>query len=232
MIQKQSMDNIKNYINQSRKVYMERKETTLHKNINVIIKDPLPEHISLAKVLEYIEKLIPKHLVYNIDSIYIGDFEFMRQKEINAVYMDGALYIFNLQKNESDLAEDIVHAVSHAVEERYSRELYEVQKIIDEFYAKRIKLYHVLLAYDHKVDIDQFKNMDYDEAFDKFLYQQIGYDKLEHFVMNLFLSPYAVTSVREYFGSAFEEYFLGNKEELAQLSPVAYNKIEYLANGD
>jgi len=226
------MENVKQYINQSSTVYMERKETTLYKNINVIVKDRLPDHISLSKILDYVEKLIPKHLVYNIDAMYIGDFDFMREKDINAVYTDGALYISNLQKSDSDLADDIVHEISHAVEERYSRELYEDQKLIEEFYNKRIKLFHVLKAYEYEVDIEWFKNLEYDERFDTFLYQKVGYDKLEHFVMNLFVSPYAVTSVREYFGAAFEEYFLGEKEELAKLSPVAYNKIEYLTNGD
>jgi|TARA_Y100000034_G_scaffold20628_3_gene23625 hypothetical protein len=226
------MEKVKEYIDQSRKVYMEKKEATLHNTIKVIVKDPLPNNISLVKILDYIEKLIPKHLAYNIDAMYIGDFQFMREKEINAVYTDGALYIANVQKNESDLAEDIVHEISHAVEERYSAQIYQDQKLVEEFYNKRIKLFHVLQAYEYKVDIEWFKNMDYDEKFDGFLYQQVGYDRLEHFVMDLFLSPYAVTSVREYFGTAFEEYFLGKKEELAQISPVAYNKIEYLVNGD
>jgi len=223
---------VKNYIAQTKNVYMERKETTFHQDVSVIVKDPLPNNISLVKVLTYIEKLIPKHLVYNIDAIYIGDFEFMREQEINALYTDGALYIFNLQRNEADLAEDIVHEISHAVEEKFSQIAYEDQKIAGEFYEKRIKLYHVLHAYDYKVDIESFKNLDYDDKFDTFLHKEIGYDKLEHFIMNLFLSPYAVTSIREYFGAGFEEYFLGKKEELAKISPALYTKIEYIVNGD
>jgi hypothetical protein len=49
-----------------------------------------------------------------------------------------------------------------------------------------------------------------------------------HFVGGLFPSPYAATSVREYFARGFEEYTMSNKKELKQSCPVLYNKIEAL----
>ena len=49
-----------------------------------------------------------------------------------------------------------------------------------------------------------------------------------HFVGGLFPSPYAATSVREYFARGFEEYAMDNKKELKQTCPVLYNKLEAL----
>jgi len=46
--------------------------------------------------------------------------------------------------------------------------------------------------------------------------------------MGLFVSPYAITSLREYFSTGFEEYFLKDRNYLKNMSPAIYNKIEGL----
>jgi hypothetical protein len=71
-------------------------------------------------------------------------------------------------------------------------------------------------------------NPEYDSNFDQKLYKDIGYDKLEHFTMNLFISPYGVTSLKEYFGNGFEHFFVGDKKSLTKISPVLYNKVASL----
>jgi len=47
-------------------------------------------------------------------------------------------------------------------------------------------------------------------------------------VLGLFYSPYAATSLREYFANGFENYFLKNKIYLKKISLNLYNKIEEL----
>ena len=49
-------------------------------------------------------------------------------------------------------------------------------------------------------------------------------------VANIFVSGYAATSVSEYFARGFEEYFIGNKKVLRDLSPVLYKTIEELVH--
>ena len=46
----------------------------------------------------------------------------------------------------------------------------------------------------------------------------------------MFVRPYSSVSLREYFGTGFEEYFLGSKEKLQKISPELYNKIDELVN--
>ena len=50
--------------------------------------------------------------------------------------------------------------------------------------------------------------------------------------MGLINSPYAITSLREYFANGFEAYFLDvdNRNSLKNTSPVLYEKIANLAN--
>ena len=73
-----------------------------------------------------------------------------------------------------------------------------------------------------------FENAAYDKGLDFFLYKRVGYKTLNYLTPGLFVRPYAVTSVREYFASGIEAFYLGNKSELMKTSPVLYKKIDEL----
>ena len=43
-----------------------------------------------------------------------------------------------------------------------------------------------------------------------------------------FIRPYASISLREYFATGFEEYFLGDQEKLKQTNPALFKKLDQL----
>ena len=214
------------YIQRNHRTLSERKETTFFNSITVFIKDPLPENVSLRRVLRRVEQIIPRHLVYNIDVVYIGHFKLFVDREINAMYKDGGLYVSNDQDDEEDMIDDIVHEIAHAVEEKYWAEIYGDDEVEREFLAKRKILYQTLKSHDYPVNYEQFMNSEYNESFDELLYKKVGYEKLEFFTMNLFPSNYSATSLREYFGIGFEYFYLQNRGELSTISPVLFQKLE------
>ena len=64
---------------------------------------------------------------------------------------------------------------------------------------------------------------------DNVLYFAIGYAALTPISMNLFYSPYAITSLREYFANGFEAfYFHKDHDKLLRISPALYTKLEKL----
>jgi len=63
------------------------------------------------------------------------------------------------------------------------------------------------------------------------LYRELGYPTLTSYTMGLFISPYAVTNLGEYYARGFEEYVYGEKEYLKKVSPSLYNKLEKLLGG-
>jgi len=223
---------ITNYIKRSHRILLEIKETLFFNRINVYIKDSLPQNISINNILKKIERLIPRRLVSNIDIVYVGQFKDFVEREVNALYKDGALYISNDQDDENDAIDDIVHEIAHAVEEKYGSEIYGDDTLEREFLLKRKKLYQILKAYDYPVEYKKFMNPEYSEEFDELLYKEIGYEKLEHFTMNLFPSNYSVTSLREYYAIGFEHFFLGKRKELTKVSPVLYNKVVSIAEDE
>ncbi len=196
--------------------------------IQIYIKDPLPETLDMDHVVSYISKRVPNFLMKGVDIIYVGDFDYFKSKEVNALFQDGAIYVTNEQDDEQDMIDDIVHEIAHSVEEEFSSLIYEDGKINKEFLGKRRTLYRILKAEGFDVD-PMFKIVpEYNKEIDNFLYNDVGYELLNNLVNGIYVSAYASTSLREYFARGFEEFFIGERYELYKLSPVLYFRLQSL----
>jgi len=206
----------------------ESKQKVLINNIYTYIKDPLPEDFNMDYVLNFVKKIVPEHLIYGLETIFVGQFEEFEERSLSSVYKDGTIYVTNEQTDEEGMIEDIVHELAHLAEERLGEHIYADQTVVKEFLGKRNKLYEIMTAEKYGVSKEYFDDLDYNEDFDKYLYQHIGYDKLTYMTMGLFSSPYGATSLREYFADGFDFYFLKDPGYLSKISPKLYEKIENL----
>ena len=223
-----------NYISKSATaVKKNSREKYIYGNKLVYIKDQLPYGFDIDYVLKTIENLIPKAFFNNIDTVYIGDFKSLDEKDLpfNAKYKDNALYITNDQDNENDMMDDFIHEVAHAVEEQFENQIYDDFAIESEFKSKRQTLYHLLDQEGFEPSAKKFDNTEYDKHFDHYLYNVVEYPTLSTLTTGLFYSPYSITSLREYFANGFENYFLRDQSYLKKTSPVLYSKIVDLLHG-
>jgi len=195
--------------------------------IHVYFKDPLlNDEIDIENVISKVEEKVPPHLLSEVEMMIIGWFEEFEERKLNAFYRDGTLYVSNAQDDDVDMYDDIVHEVAHSIEAPLGYTIYEDEKIKNEFLRKRKYLHNILSSHGVEAPLSIFMNPEYDEEFDMFLYEQIGYDKLSSFTRGLFVSPYAATSLREYFASGFTEYYLdSNHNYLKNVSPELYKKL-------
>jgi len=200
----------------------------LNKEIPVWSDDPLPEHINLRSVLDKIETMLPNAYFRYVDAMKIGTFPEMIDRELNAMYKDGVLYISNFQASEEDMYDDILHEIAHAVEDNNRDLIYGDERLMVEFLGKRKRLYSILKSQGYDVTMEEFLNIKYDEDFDMFLYQDIGYEKLNNLVMGLFPGAYSVTSLNEYFAVGFERYYMKEGKNLSKMCPVLIKKIDLL----
>jgi len=226
-------ENIASYIKKSgTKTLKEQKEFYTFNDTFVYVKEPLPDSIDIFYVLDKIQKNIPSHLMNNIDSIFVGQFDDFIERGTNAFYKDGAIYVSNLQDNNEDMTDDIVHELAHASEKVLSMYIYANGILEEEFLGKRRRLFGILKAneIENLPSEETFNHPDYTIEFDEFLFQEVGYPLLSNLSMGLFNSPYASTSLSEYFANGFEEYFLKDRRHLKMISPVLYNIIEEIAN--
>jgi hypothetical protein len=219
---------MRDYILKNSKKSRERNKDFEIYGKQVIFLEPFENKINFDFIKNKIETLLPSHFFDNVDVFCVGytkDF-FKDGREFNAMFKDGAIYLSPSQDDEKDLLDDIVHEVAHAVEEQNQEKIYSDRLIEREFVAKRRTLYHLLD--DKTFNLSIFLTPQYSYKFDNYLYKNIGYDKLRTISSQLFYSPYAITSLREYWANGFENYLLGNREKLKELSPMLYYKIESL----
>ena len=216
------------WLNESMNKSKRMKDTYSLHNIEIFIKDQLPEHIDMNFILKYIKMRVPYTLLRGVDMIYVGKFKHLEVRDANAIYQDGAIYLTNEQDDDKDMIDDIIHEIAHSVEELYGHHIYDDGSIQREFLGKRKRLFQDLKNHDYEPPEElQFKT-EFVQKIDDYLYQDVTYDAMWHFVGGLFPSPYAATSLREYFARGFEEYCMDNKKELKQICPTLFTKIKSL----
>jgi hypothetical protein len=214
---------LKDYIVESAAVNRD----AVHGTCSVIVKDPLPDGFDLWAVLDAMEDLIPAELMLNVEQIIIGYFDFLEEKSIVAAFKDGAIYVLNSQVSEGDLLDDLVHEVSHAIEEEFGQHIYGDMKIVGEYLAKkRILMYQLESA---GFEIPQgFGSTEYEKEVDDFLYKEVGYSTLRSFSDSMFINPYSITSIREYWGVGFENYVLekeASRSYIKNMCPALFSKL-------
>lgn len=198
--------------------------------LNVYIKDPFTSEINIERCLEYIAHRIPSPLISNVKSLTIGNFSFLRKREAEGIFRDGTIYITNRQESEQAFIADVIHEIAHSFEEKEN--IHQDQVLVEEFLQKRQRMYEILLSYDLLSDFltkKDFLNVHYSEKFDNYLYRQMGYEKINNLVGDIFISAYAATCLREYFANAFEYFFVKDMFLVKKYAPSVYNKlISYL----
>ena len=198
--------------------------------IEIFIKDKFTnKDISLKSALESLEAKVPKHLLRNVEAIYIGDFDFLNDRDVQASYQDSAIYVTNSQDDEEDMCDDIVHEIAHSVEEMYKRYIYADGQLEREFLTKRKALFNILSAEGIHYSPAAFLNPEYDKGFDEFLYKTAGYPLLNMVTADIYYSPYAATSLREYFANGFEAlFYFGEFEFISKSCPKLFEKLNGL----
>lgn len=193
----------------------------------VIIKDPLPKNVNVRECLSLILERMPRNLFSNVKNIIIGRFDFLQQRNVQAIYKNNTIYITNEHDDNYDFMSDIIHEIAHAFEEKNSKYIYQDGRVKDEFLAKRQALYSKLLNDGTFLMIDKsyFMKSEFNLIFDQYLYGTIGYQKLSYITSDIFVSPYGATSLREYFANAFENFFINDMVLVHKYAPTVYEKL-------
>ena len=230
-MQKSRSNLIKLMQQSTNRILSEKKRYYFNRGIEFIIKDPLPDDIDMEKVIGLLRSNLPISSYEGLDKVYFGKFEILDKRKLTALHLRDNIYVDSTKiSNEKDLLDDLIHEFAHRFEENNSEEIYEDGSIAGEFLGKRNRLYDLIKQEveqedDKEINYFDFINTEYNQDFDKFLYQKIGYTKIRNLAPTLFIRPYAATSLREYFATGFEDFYLEGGQQLKNISPVLYNKI-------
>tara|TARA_A100001015_G_scaffold321685_1_gene454093 strand:- start:7857 stop:8525 length:669 start_codon:yes stop_codon:yes gene_type:complete len=198
--------------------------------IEVTIKNQTRKNVSVRKTVETLVSVVPADLLRNVNTIQVGQFSELQDRQIQAMYKNSMIFVTNEQSSNDDLLDDLIHEVAHSVEEVELEFIYGDGGIKKEFLQKRKQMWIILKNKGFDIELGHFLNDEYVEDFDMFLYKEVGYSLLSSVIANLFYSPYGATSLREYFANGFEAFFM--KEDIGRLksiSPILYKKISKLS---
>ncbi len=201
------------------------------KNIEVLISDSLESKLDFKKLILMMTDKVPSFLLDNVKTIMIGPTPELKKRNLQGLYKDKVIYITGTQPTELEALDDLIHEISHSIEDLYNNIIYSDEKIKKEFLLKRKKLKHTLERSGYEVSKYNFLQTKYEIKFDNFLYKGVGYEKLGILTSEFLYSPYAATSLREYFANGFEAFYM--KEEVSRLkriSPELFRKIIILNN--
>ena len=216
------------------RIIAEKKNFYFLRGIDFIVKDPFPVDIDMEKVMGLLRSNLPHSCYDGINNVYFGKFDILNKRQLTAIHYKDNIYLDSDKiDNEEDMLDDLIHEFAHRFEENNSEAIYEDGLIVGEFIGKRNRLFDLLsqehnFEKDDKINYFDFLNTEYDKELDNFLYNIIGYEKITNLAPTLFIRPYAATSLREYFATGFEDYYLNGGQELKNISPVLYNRIETL----
>jgi len=219
-----------NWLEESIKRSKKLKDHFMLKGIDIYVKDQLPQEVDIDFVIQYVAKRLPDHVLTNIDIIYVGKFQDLIDRDVNALWQNGAIYITNDQDSEMDMIDDLIHEIAHSNEKQYEQIIYEDGKLDREFMLKRKSLARILKDQNYPPPPSFIHSSDYDKAIDDYLYEKVTYEALWQLIPGIYISPYAATSLREYWARGFEEFYMGNHEDLRKLSPVLFSKLMQIYN--
>lgn len=218
------MSSVEKFINSYNKSRQNKKEYFIHSN-TLLMFNEVP-NIDAESLKKRLEKNIPRKLFKDLDWIYIGQFPELKVREVESAYLRGAIYITNENQTEETLYRNIIHELAHSVEINFTEFIYGDDEVAAEFIGKRKKLKSILKSQDYEFEEPLvFLRQEYNPQFDEFLYKTVGYDLLNQLCVGLFASPYAATSLREYFANGFEHFYLDDNRYLQKISPKLYLKI-------
>jgi hypothetical protein len=217
---------MREYIAESSKKAKEGKKVfKLFGHILVQLESNLPHGVDIEAVLVSVKERLPKHLLDDVDAIYIGNFKMLNDRSVDSMFVDGSILIKSNHESNEALFDTMMHEFAHAIEVKEKDYIYGSGDIVNEFISKRKLVYHTIKD-DYEIDKKLFLDPNFNQVLDTFFADEIGYSNLGVITSNIFMSPYAITSVREYFANGFEHYFIDGIESLEKISPILASKIK------
>jgi len=202
--------------------------------IPVYMINKLPTHIDFKEIIKALEDNISAQILNLIEGIYIGDFKELEDRNVQAMFKDGVIYLSSFSEthlvSNEIILKNICHELAHAVEDNFGRDIYADGRIEAEYNGKKEKLFSLLSHEGYHFPKKLFFDEDYVDELDILLHDKIGYDKISLIIPGLFVSPYSITSIREYFANGMEDYLVGDSDYIKKISPVLYKKLEELSN--
>lgn len=194
--------------------------------VRVFIKTRLPKNIDTQELKSQIAEKLPSVLFSDIEKIFIGDFEYLKNRGATAISYEKNIFLTNLQDDVADVVDDIAHELGHSVEKKFFHNIHKNPLLKQEFLSKKKIALGMLDRMGHDVSKSLLVGPSHDKTIDQILTSDIGLHNIEKTFANLVVTPYSLISLSEYFSEGLQFFLLNDAFYLQSVCPVLYNVIE------
>ena len=110
--------------------------------------EKFPSHINVSEIVSELKSLLPYELYSGLEGIYVGTFKELEQRNVQAIFKDGVIYLSSHKNNPKidmeTILKHIVHEIGHLVEDRFANDVYGDQNIEIEYLTKKRNLVNIL----------------------------------------------------------------------------------------
>ena len=124
---------INHLLEKQKKLSQKNSDFYTARGTHVYFKDDMMSDVDVEAVIAKVEAKLPAHLISEIEMIVVGWFEEFESRQINAFYDSGAVYVSNIQDDQEDMFDDIVHEIAHSVEHEFPDLIFEDGRLFKEF---------------------------------------------------------------------------------------------------
>lgn len=196
-------------------------------NTNVTIKNL---DLDLQEVKQGLLTL-PKYLYSNTRSIYVHDAENLQSKQLDSMHKDNGTIEINATscKSIKNLLKLLIHELYHSLETDISSKFTDLYSAtVNEYRANKTKILDKIKS-DPRLEKPSryyYGIIHYDSGFDDYLVNRITYPVLFNRIIDLFSTPYALTSISEYIAIGFEVFLFENRNWVNIYNPMLYKLID------
>lgn len=177
-------------------------------------------------------KEIPNIFYSKIKNIIIHSSNTFDAKGVDAFIRDETIEINSKILNSiHEFKKTLIHELYHSIETDLKQFLVDTFKDVEiEFLQKKKKLLDKISNDPRfsKPNNSFYKSTEHDYEFDDFLSRKIGYHILDNKIIDIFPSPYAITSIDEYIAICIEIFFFERREWVVTYCPKVANLINEL----
>jgi len=192
---------------------------------------------NLSLNIEHVKKDIyrlPAFLYSEVNKIYIYNAEDLDNYDLDSSYGNRIIKIDSSKiESRKDLMKSLIHELYHSIQlsikNKFSKQFEEVCL---EYLNKKKHILDIFKNDPRFKPPEQvyYTNIFYNEDFDNYLYNIIGYKVINNRLKDYFPSSYSITSIDEYIATCFEIFYFENNKWLSIYCPEVFNLIKIIGS--
>lgn len=177
---------------------------------------------------------LPSFLFTEVNKIYIYNAEDLDNYDLDSSYGHRVVKIDSSKiDSRKDLMKTLIHELYHSIQNAIKIQFKDqFEKVCLEYLNKKKKILDIFKN-DNRFKAPEpsfYTEIFYNEKFDDYLYNIIGYKVINNRLKDYFPSSYSITSIDEYMATCFEIFYFENQNWLSIYCPEVFELIKTIGS--